>query len=80
MRVYLIAIDTLRADYLHCYGYPRTTSPNLDKLAADGTVFEYCITPATHIGYRSRGQITHGCSSIETPRAQALARRPLTWT
>lgn len=48
MRIYLIAIDTLRADHLHCYGYPRTTSPNLDKLAADGTVFEYCITPASH--------------------------------
>jgi len=38
--VILITIDTTRADHLGAYGYPRPTSPNLDKLAADGTVFE----------------------------------------
>ncbi len=38
--VILITIDTTRADHLGSYGYPRPTSPNLDKLAADGTVFE----------------------------------------
>jgi arylsulfatase A-like enzyme len=35
----LITIDTLRADHLGAYGYERPTSPNLDRLAADGTVF-----------------------------------------
>ena len=39
--VLLITIDTLRADHLGMYGYPRPTSPNLDKLAADGTLFEH---------------------------------------
>jgi len=34
-----ILIDTLRADRLSCYGYPRPTSPNLDALAADGIRF-----------------------------------------
>ncbi len=38
--VILITIDTTRADHLGTYGYPRPTSPNLDRLAADGTVFE----------------------------------------
>ena len=38
--VLLITIDTTRADHLGTYGYPRPTTPNLDKLAADGTVFE----------------------------------------
>ena len=38
--VLLITIDTTRADHLGMYGYPRPTSPNLDKLAADGTVFD----------------------------------------
>lgn len=38
--VLLITIDTTRADHLGAYGYPRPTSPNLDKLAAGGTVFE----------------------------------------
>ena len=37
--VYLIVIDTLRADRLSCYGYPRTTSPFLDELAAEGALF-----------------------------------------
>ena len=38
--VLLITIDTTRADHLGMYGYKRPTSPNLDKLAADGTVFQ----------------------------------------
>ncbi|HEY3805340.1 MAG TPA: sulfatase-like hydrolase/transferase [Kofleriaceae bacterium] len=37
--VLLITIDTTRADHLGTYGYKRDTSPNIDKLAADGTVF-----------------------------------------
>jgi len=32
--VYLI--DTLRADHLGCYGYPRPTSPVIDRLAGEG--------------------------------------------
>lgn len=38
--VVLITIDTTRADHLGMYGYSKPTSPNLDKLAADGTVFD----------------------------------------
>jgi arylsulfatase A-like enzyme len=38
--VLLITIDTTRADHLGMYGYKRPTSPNLDKLAADGVVFD----------------------------------------
>ena len=37
--IVLITIDTTRADHLSAYGYSRQTSPNLDKLAADGTLF-----------------------------------------
>jgi arylsulfatase len=39
-RVILITCDTLRADHLGCYGYGRPTSPNLDALAAEATVFD----------------------------------------
>ena len=38
--VVLILVDTLRADHLGVYGYPRATSPNLDALAAESVVFE----------------------------------------
>ena len=40
-----ITIDTLRADHLGCYGYPRETTPWLDELAAESLVFERAFTP-----------------------------------
>lgn len=49
--VILITIDTTRADHLGMYGYPRPTSPNLDKLAADGTVFEHSWAHAPSTRY-----------------------------
>ncbi len=44
--VILIAVDTLRADRLSAYGYPRATSPNLEALAQDGVRFEQAISAA----------------------------------
>ena len=38
--VYLITIDTLRADHLSCYGYPVKTTPFIDSLAKDGILFK----------------------------------------
>jgi len=38
--VLLLVVDTLRSDRLGCYGYPRPTSPNIDELAAGGTLYE----------------------------------------
>ena len=37
--IILISIDTLRADHLSCYGYNRPTTPSIDKLAAEGTIY-----------------------------------------
>ena len=37
--VLVLLIDTLRLDHLGLYGYERDTSPNLDALAREGTVF-----------------------------------------
>lgn len=44
MRILFIDIDTLRPDHMSCYGYPRQTTPNLDRIARDGTRFDeyYC--------------------------------------
>jgi arylsulfatase A-like enzyme len=38
--ILLITVDTLRADHLSSYGYPRRTTPNLDRLAAEGVRFD----------------------------------------
>jgi arylsulfatase A-like enzyme len=44
--VLLVTIDSLRADHLGCAGYPRATSPNLDRLAAGGALFETAVAQA----------------------------------
>src|SRR5262245_20124101 len=44
MNIVLISIDTLRADHLSCYGYPRLTSPHLDRIAAEGARFTECFS------------------------------------
>ncbi|MFX1454538.1 MAG: sulfatase [Promethearchaeota archaeon] len=47
MRIIYFDIDTLRADHLGCYGYHRNTSPNIDKIASEGTIFsECCVSDA----------------------------------
>ena len=45
MRVLYMDIDTMRADHLGCYGYHRDTSPNIDRIAAEGVRFNQCYTP-----------------------------------
>ncbi len=38
--VVLCIIDAARADHVGCYGYPRETTPTIDRLAAEGYLFE----------------------------------------
>src|SRR5881394_1455497 len=44
--IYLVTIDTLRADHVHCYGYERVQTPALDSLAKDGFRFQEAFTPS----------------------------------
>lgn len=43
MRILFIDIDTLRPDHLGCYNYHRKTSPNMDKIAEKGVIFDNCF-------------------------------------
>lgn len=64
--VLLVTVDTLRADHLGAYGYFRDTSPNLDALASEATVFDNVITtmattlPAHVSLMTSTHPLTHG--------------------
>src|ERR1700680_591335 len=46
LEVFLITIDTLRADHVHCYGYEPIQTPALDGLARDGIRFAQAFTPS----------------------------------
>ncbi len=37
--IILIGIDSLRRDHMSCYGYDRLTTPHIDRLAAESTLF-----------------------------------------
>lgn len=42
--VILLGIDSLRADHMSCYGYPKLTTPHLDCFAREGVLFEKTIS------------------------------------
>ena len=42
--IVICVLDAARPDHLGCYGYPRATTPNIDRLAQESLVFDqhYC--------------------------------------
>ena len=82
MRILYVDIDTLRADHLGCYGYHRNTSPNIDRIAAEGVRFTQCYTtdapclPSRTALFSGRfgihnGVINHGGLAADIPREGA---------
>ena len=45
--VLIIVMDTVRADHLSALGYNRSTTPNLDRLASRGVLFENAISTSS---------------------------------
>jgi arylsulfatase A-like enzyme/Flp pilus assembly protein TadD len=75
--VFLITIDTLRADHVHCYGYEPIQTPALDLLAAQGIRFRQAFTPSPITNSSHTSIMTgllpssHGVSDFGVPlRAQ----------
>lgn len=62
LNILLITIDTLRADHLGAYGYPRSTSPNIDRLARQGVLFRRAVSqwPKTSPSFASMMSSTYG--------------------
>jgi arylsulfatase A-like enzyme len=73
--IFLITIDTLRADHVHCYGYDRIKTPALDELANEGIRFAEAFTPSpiTNTSHTSilTGLLpsTHGVTDFAVPLA-----------
>jgi arylsulfatase A-like enzyme len=45
--VVVVSVCSLRADRLSSYGYRHGTTPAIDRLAADGVLFEQAVSPAS---------------------------------
>ncbi len=44
--VILVSFDALQAAHVHALGYPRLTTPTIDRLAGQGVLFSQAISPA----------------------------------
>lgn len=42
--IILLVMDSVRVTHMSCYGYSRPTTPNIDKLARQGTIYEQAIS------------------------------------
>ena len=73
--VFLITIDTLRADHVHCYGYDGVQTPSLDQLAKQGVRFTQAFTPSPITNSSHASILTgllpssHGVSDFGVPLA-----------
>ena len=76
--IILVSIDSLRADHLGSYGYPRETSPFIDQLAADGVRFDNAVSttswtlPAHAALFSGLYDSTHGLTSDDQRLAQGV--------
>ena len=80
LNVLLITIDALRADHLGVYGYPRPTSPNIDRLAAEGVTFRRAVSqwPLTSPSFAALMSSTYGhTNGLIRNTAQRMPDRPL---
>lgn len=73
--VFLITIDTLRSDHVHCYGYERVQTPAIDQLAKQGIRFAQAFTPSPITNTSHASILTgllpssHGVSDFGVPLA-----------
>jgi choline-sulfatase len=76
MRILYLDIDCLRPDHLGCFGYPRQTSPNIDRVAADSVLFTNCHTsdapclPSRAALFSGRFGINNGITCHDGPASQ----------
>ncbi len=76
--VYLITLDTVRADHVGCYGDKQVATPSIDAIAADGLRFTqaFTVSPITNSSHASilTGDYpsTHGVQDFGAPLAEQV--------
>lgn len=76
--ILFMMVDQMRADYMGCAGNEWIQTPNLDRLAAEGTRFSQCVTPvpvcmaARHSFMTGQRCATHGRSANNVPEPDPL--------
>jgi choline-sulfatase len=74
--IFLITIDTLRADHVHCYGDSKISTPALDGLAGQGIRFNEAFTPSPITNTSHASILTgllpgsHGVTDFGVPLAE----------
>ena len=56
--IIFITVDAARADHLGCYGYQRDTTPNIDRLAAEGIRFANAYSQSSTTIYSMNSLMT----------------------
>lgn len=75
--VFLVTIDTLRADHVHCYGYDKVKTPALDALGHEGIRFAQAFTPSPITNTSHASILTgllpgsHGVTDFAVPLSRA---------
>jgi arylsulfatase A-like enzyme len=88
--VIVVSIDSLRFDHLGCYGYRKTTSPTIDRLAREGARCETAVSttswtlPAhaalfTGLCDSTHGLVGNGMRLAESARTVAAVFREAGW-
>jgi arylsulfatase A-like enzyme len=69
--VVTIVVDTLRADHLSCYGYSQLATPNIDRIAQEGVLFDNAFSTSSwtlpsHVSLLTgRYQFDHGINKVQ---------------
>ncbi|MDX9723035.1 MAG: sulfatase-like hydrolase/transferase [Myxococcota bacterium] len=78
--ILFISIDSLRADRLSAYGQEEDLSPNIDKLAQRGVVFEeaYCVGPGTALSIPPLFSVLYDTQiKLDKSKGYSIGPRPL---
>ncbi|MFB3880784.1 MAG: sulfatase [Armatimonadota bacterium] len=79
--VVIVVLDAARADHFGCYGYPRDTTPNVDRIAEQSLLFEQHFSqfphtrPSTTSLFTGQYPDTHGVQGLSgsIPKGFTLA-------